>query len=206
MDYITPIETLIPGVQGRVLGVLTRTETELTMRTVAKLADVSVNRAVSVLNRLIGLGLVERRDVGSAALVRLDRDNEAAKVIMALGNLRQHALDRLQARAKAIRPAPASLIVFGSFARGEAADLSDLDVVAVRRLEVREDDRTWIESLGHWVGQASRIVGNPVNLLTVGEHEVAGLLRRQQSVWSQIAKEGIVLLGSGLKEDNSVAS
>jgi hypothetical protein len=41
------------------------------MRAVAELADVSANQATVVLNRLVRLGLVERRDVVAAALVRL---------------------------------------------------------------------------------------------------------------------------------------
>jgi hypothetical protein len=47
VDYANPVEVVIPGVQGKVLGVLARTETELTMTTVAKLAGVSINRAVN---------------------------------------------------------------------------------------------------------------------------------------------------------------
>src|SRR5664280_2454877 len=82
MDFGDPVEALIPGVQGRVLTVLARTEAELTMRAVAELAGVSANQATVVLNRLVHLGLVERRDVGSAGLVRLIRDNEAARAVL----------------------------------------------------------------------------------------------------------------------------
>jgi hypothetical protein len=44
MDYRRPVEDLIPGVQGKVLGVLARTDTDLTMRAVAELAGVSPQR------------------------------------------------------------------------------------------------------------------------------------------------------------------
>jgi DNA-binding IclR family transcriptional regulator len=75
MDLGEPVKALIPGVPGRVLTVLAGTGAELTMREVAELADVSANRAIVVLNRLVHLGLVARRDVGSAGLVRLMKDN-----------------------------------------------------------------------------------------------------------------------------------
>ena len=88
MDYVNPVEALIPGVQGRVLTVLARTEAELTMRSVAELAGVSANRATVVLNRLVRLGIVERRDVGASALVRLVRENEAARSVLSLVDLR----------------------------------------------------------------------------------------------------------------------
>lgn len=60
VDYPQPVEALIPGVPGRVLGVLARTESQLTMRTVARLARVGVNRAAVVRNALVSLGVVER--------------------------------------------------------------------------------------------------------------------------------------------------
>ena len=94
MEYGNPVEAVIPGVQGRVLTVLARTEAELTMRSVAELAGVSANQATVVLNRLVRLGLVERRDVGAAALVRLVRENEAARSVLALVDLRDGVLAR----------------------------------------------------------------------------------------------------------------
>jgi len=206
VDYVAPIEAVVPGVQGRVLGVLARTDTELTMRSVAQLAGVSVNRAVSVLNALIALGLVERREAGSAALVRLARDNEAAKAVISLGNLRSTVINRLRSEAKTIRPAPASLVLFGSFVLGEARSSSDVDVLAVRPRHVVGDNQKWIEGLAHWVERGARIIGNPVNLLTVGQDELPGLLRRKQSVWSEIAKDGLVLLGADLPDLTRAAS
>ena len=131
MDYENPVEALIPGVQGRVLTVLARTEVELTMRSVAEVAEVSANQATVVLNRLVRLGLVERRNVGAAALVRLVRENEAARSVLSLVNLRQGVLARFEGEARKIRPAPTCLAVFGSFARGEAHENSDVDVLAV---------------------------------------------------------------------------
>ena len=89
----------MPGVRGRVLEVLARTDAELTMRTVARLAGVSVNRAVAVLNSLVSLGVVERREAGSAALVQLVNDNEAARSIVALAQLFDRVLIRLKEEA-----------------------------------------------------------------------------------------------------------
>src|ERR1035437_8975786 len=80
VDYPQPVEALIPGVPGRVLGVLARTESQLTMRTVARLARVGVNRAAVVRNALVSLGVVERRAAGSALLVQLGRADEASRL------------------------------------------------------------------------------------------------------------------------------
>jgi predicted nucleotidyltransferase len=204
VDYGAPIEAVIPGVQGRVLTVLARTEVELTMRAVAELAGVSANRATVVLNQLVRLGLVERRDVGAAALVRLVRDNEASRAVLSLANLRQEVLTRLSGEAKKIRPIPASLMVFGSFARGDAHENSDIDVLVVRPPGAPVDDGRWTAALGQWTDRAARIAGNPVNLLDVSVEELQRLVRRERAPWRTIVEEGVVLIGARPSEMRAI--
>jgi predicted nucleotidyltransferase len=195
MDFVRPVEAVIPGVQGRVLGVLTRTEAEMTMRTVASVAGVSPNRATALLNNLASLGIVERRDAGSSALVRLARDNEAARAILALSHVNDTMFTRLRRAATTIKPAPTTLAIFGSFARGEARADSDLDVLAVRPHDTLEDDDEWIDSIGRWTTTARKITGNPVNVIEAGAAEIPQLLAKRHSVWESIAREGLTLIG-----------
>jgi predicted nucleotidyltransferase len=195
MDYWNPVEAVIPGVQGRVLTVLARTEAELTMRAVAELAGVSANQTTVVLNRLVRLGLVERRDVGAAALVRLVRENEAARSVLALVDLRRGVLARLTGEARKIRPVPTCLAVFGSFARDEAHENSDFDVLAVPPPTAQADGGQWTAALGQWSDRAARIAGNPVNLLEVTVEELPRLIRRERAPWRTIVEEAVVLIG-----------
>ena len=201
MDYKRPVEALIPGVQGRVLGVLARAGTDLTMRTVADLAVVSPQQASVVIGRLVDLGVVERRDVPPASLVRLAAGNLAAELVMSVSRLRELAIGKLTELATSITPAPASLVVFGSFARAEAGAESDVDVLAVRP-DLRPDEEDgWTDSLGAWIDQATRVLGNPVNHIEVDLEELPGLLtRRGPSVWKDAAREGLVIVGSPLVE------
>jgi predicted nucleotidyltransferase len=145
------------------------------------------------------LGIVERREVPPVALVRLASDNVAAQLIAALAELQRNVLVRLTELAASITPAPTSLIVFGSFARGQAGAASDLDVLAVRPTGTASDDDRWTDSLGVWTDRARQTVGNPVNLLEVDDDELCELLRRPApSLWSEIASEGLVLIGAPL--------
>lgn len=201
VDYRRPVEALIPGVQGRLLGVLARTSTDLTMRGVAELAGVSPQQASVVLGKLVQLGVVERRDVPPASLVRLAPDNLAAQLLMPIAGLRGAALDCLRELAASVTPAPASLVVFGSFARGEAGPDSDIDVLVVRPAGLLGDANDWTDSIGQWADQATRALGNPVNLIEAAAEEVPALLARGgRSVWSDAAREGIVVAGSALNE------
>ena len=202
MDYRRPVEALIPGVQGRVLGVLSRTSTELTMRTVARLAGVSAQQASVVIGRLVDLGVVERRDVPPASLVRLVADNLPAQTIASVANLRFAGLERLSALAADITPPPASLAVFGSFARGEAGPDNDVDVLAVRPPELTcGASGEWVNSLGRWADQATRAIGNPVNLVEIEAADLPGLLAGPgPSLWHDAARDGDVVAGAPLTE------
>ena len=202
MDYSRPVEAVIPGVQGRVLGVLARTDVELTMRTVARLAGVSPNRATSVLNSLIRLGLVERRDAGSSALVRLSRANEAGKLVLKLAALPDTVAQAMRDAAAGITPPPASVRIFGSFARGQAGEDSDIDVLVVRPAAAEGDPR-WERTLGEWSDTAARIAGNPLNLLVVSEVELPQLARRKRSVWDNIIRQGVTLLGADIRQGSA---
>jgi len=202
VDYSHPLEALIPGVQGRVLSTLARTETELTMRGVAELAGVSPQQASVVLARLVELGVVERRDVPPVALVRLVRGNLAAQALVKVAGLRQAAIEELRSLAIEIMPVPASLIVFGSFARGDAGAHSDVDVLAVRPTAATgEGLDSWTDTLGRWADRASRALGNPVNLVEASVDEVPALLKHKApSMWSDIVAVGVVLVGSSLAD------
>lgn len=199
MDYIRPIAAIVPGVQGKILTVLAATEAPLTMRTAARLADVSVNQAATVLNRLIELGLVERRDAGTAALVRLVRDNEAARAVIALSELRERVIARLAVEAASIQPAPAAVVLFGSFVRGSADADSDLDVLVVRPENTKEDDVGWSDTLAQWQAAATRAAGSPVNMIQVATEELADLLAKPRSVWVEIVRDGRLVVGSALE-------
>ncbi len=66
----------------------------------------------------------------------------------------------------------------------------------MHRRPVPSDDDRWTESLGAWSDQARRMAGNPVNLVEVSADELPDLLARPvPSLWTEIASEGVLLLG-----------
>ena len=65
-------------------------------------------------------------------------------------------------------PAPLSVIVFGSLARGDAHAGSDIDIVVVRPDGVDDDHDPWHATLEQWRQYARRLTGNPVEILDVG--------------------------------------
>jgi len=199
MDYSRPLEAVIPATAGKVLGVLARTHAELPIRRVALLAGVSRDRASIEIRRLVVLGIVSRREVAGASLVKLERMNSAALALLALADARSTTTSRLSELAKSIEPAPASLALFGSFARGTDDAESDLDVLAVRSDDVEPDDPSWLDSFGNWQDLARVVVGNPVNVIETSRRELPALARTR-SLWRTIVDDAITLAGEEPKQ------
>ncbi|MEE8485310.1 MAG: helix-turn-helix domain-containing protein [Acidimicrobiia bacterium] len=200
MDFVRSIEAVIPGVQGRVLAVLAETTAELNLRTIARLSGVSLAQVSRVLPGLVELGLVERREAPPSSLFRLVPEHVAAGPLVALARGRDGVIAEMGRVAAALLVVPASVIIFGSFARGEADIESDIDTVFVRPAGVDESDVAWSASIEQWRSQIHRISGNPVEVLEVGSEEIGARLRSEQPVWRDIRREGIVVHGRGLKE------
>ena len=200
MDFTRPVEAVIPGTQGRVLAVLAETTAELNLRTVARLASVSPAQASRVLPGLVELGLVERREVPPSSLFRLDRENVAAQVVIALARSHEVALERIGTIAGDLRVPPASVVIFGSFARREADRHSDIDALVVRPAGVDEDDDTWNAGVELWRERVRAITGNRVELIETDRAEAAEKLASKRPVWRDIARDGVVVHGVTLDE------
>lgn len=196
----------MPGAQGRVLAVLAETTAELNLRTIAKLAGVSIAQASRVLPGLVELGVVERREVPPSSLFRLVPEHVASRAVLALAHSTDTVLDEIGRLAGALPRPPASVIVFGSFAGGEAGRDSDVDLVVVRPTEIDENDDAWAESLEAWRRGIARLTGNPVEVLEVSAEEASAKVAGRSQLWSDIRRDGRVVHGLDLNELRAVRS
>ena len=200
MDFSQPIRALVPGVQGRLLAALAETTAGLSLRTVARLAGVSIAQASRVLSDLVELGVVERTDVPPSALFTLVREHIAAKPILDLLEARERLLEEMGRLAASLAVPPVSVIVFGSFARGEADRASDIDAVVVRPADRGDDDESWSSSIEQWRRAVRRASGNRVEVMEVGVSDARSRLRGRQPLWRDIRRDGLVVHGSSLAE------
>ncbi|MDH4119742.1 MAG: nucleotidyltransferase domain-containing protein [Acidimicrobiia bacterium] len=200
MDFVHPVQAVIPGTQGRVLAVLAETTAELNLRTVGRLAGVSPAQASRVLPGLVELGLVERREVPPSSLFRLSRENVAAQVVIELARSRDTALERMGAATHELPLPPSSVIVFGSFARREADRGSDIDAVIVRPDNVDDDDDTWTDGVEQWRRTVRAITGNPVEVIEIGRAEAIEKLSNGGQLWGDVGRDGVVIHGATLDE------
>jgi hypothetical protein len=212
MNVTHPVESLIPGAPGRLLGALARVDVELPVSRLAVVAGVGRTRASAVLGELAVLGVVTRRQVGPTTLVRLNRENVIGGIVAELGDAPRSVTARLRELAQRIEPRPVSLTMYGSFARGTATASSDIDILAVRPAnaegaegaEGAEADE-WAASLTDFSLAAEAVTGNKVHIL---DYDVSDLRRRYPAgkedaggqFWHSVTHDAITLAGVGLRD------
>jgi DNA-binding transcriptional ArsR family regulator len=203
MDFARPVETLIPGAPGRLLGALARVEAELPVSTLATVAGVGRTRASAVLKELAELGVISRRQVGPTVLVRLERANAAGQLVASLAALRDQVIEELRKLARDLDPQPLSLTLFGSLARGDADAVSDVDILAVR--PVGGGGERWAAALTEFSSRTRILTGNHVQIL---DYDLSDLRRRYVArgaaagagFWHSVAEDALPLAGADLQE------
>jgi len=200
MDFVHPVEAIVPGAQGRVLAVLAETTAELNLRTIAELSAVSPAQASRILPGLVVLGVIERREVPPSSLFRFVPEHVASRTILELARATNRVLDELGHLAGTLPILPVSVIVFGSFARREATAVSDIDLVVVRPDDVAEDDEGWASAMEQLHTGVRRLTGNRLEALEVSASEAARLVGSRRPLWSDIRRDGRVVHGLQLDE------
>jgi predicted nucleotidyltransferase len=200
VDFRQPIQTLIPGVQGKVLAALAGTTSELNVRTIARVAGVSVAQASRVLPALGELGVIERREVPPSSLFRIVPEHILARALIDLFNARGNVLTAAGLAAVKIQPAPASIVIFGSFARGDGDSASDIDVIVVRPFDTDAEDQLWLASVEVWRTYINRLTGNPVEIIDIRTDEISRKLKGDTQLWLDVLRDGQVVFGQRLDQ------
>jgi predicted nucleotidyltransferase len=135
MDLSDPTRAVTSTLDGAVLAVLATAGKPLTVGQVAEQAvrgsEIGVRRSLA---RLVDQGIVRATLMGRNQVHELNRDHIAAPVAILLADLRGELWARLRAELGSWRPRPLYACVFGSAARADGDEASDIDVLLVHPL------------------------------------------------------------------------
>jgi predicted nucleotidyltransferase len=195
MDVSRPLAVVTPTLDGDVLALLARGDVKLTGREIARRIGASQEGSRRVLERLVKQGIVLRERVGKAHSYALNRKHLGADPILSLAMVRQRLIHRLREEVAAWSIVPAAVVLFGSIARGEGDDASDIDILVVRSRATPEDDPVWRRQLVDLAENSTAMTGNDTRLVEYSAAE-AVQLRNKASIVATAATEGIALGGS----------
>jgi predicted nucleotidyltransferase len=175
------------------LRLLSRTRSDHTGREIAGLIGYSHNATRSALEDLERSGLVLHRQAGRANLYSIDTDNVIYVDILSPAFLIE---DRLLGGvadiiSKWIGEDLSSIMLFGSIARGEEGQGSDIDVVVVLKDGVEPDQKE--DPIADASVEVARRFGNQLSPILTTESEFARKMRSKKGLWREIAREGIQL-------------
>lgn len=132
MDLSDPTRAVTPTLDGTVLAVLAVTGKPLTVGQVARQAargsEIGIRRSLA---RLVEQGIVRATLMGRNQVHELNRDHVAAGIAEGLAGLRNELWARMRADLARWRPRPLYACTFGSAARGDGDESSDIDVLLV---------------------------------------------------------------------------
>jgi predicted nucleotidyltransferase len=188
-----PLATVTPTLDGDVLAVLASHDVTFTTGQVHRILTQHSEEGIrKVLRRLAGQGVVLSERIGNAFAYRFNRDHIAAPYIVGLARMHETFLARLEELLESWSIPPVYAAMFGSAARGQMTDSSDIDLLLVR---------PGSGVLAEWEGQVNdlattvtRWLGNDVRVLEFTEDEIAAR-GRDEPVLDEVSRDGITLAG-----------
>ena len=190
VDLGSPLTDVIPGARGQLLATLVQLEAPVTVRALARHAEVAPQTALSLVNELAATGLVAAQRAGQAQLVWLNRSHLLAEPLAALCRSRTRLIEALRTELSAW-PGLAAGWLFGPVARGDADRGSVIDLLLVASTST--ESPTWAAATGRLVTEMQSRTGNQVKLVQHSRGSFALAIRGGNQLISAIRADGIPL-------------
>lgn len=198
MKFSEPISAVAPGLHGRVLSVLARTDKALTGRAIASLVrPMASHRGTQrVLDDLVHNGLAKAEPAGRAKLYTLNRRHLAAPAVETLVNLRDEFRARMATAVDSWRTPADAVWLFGSAARGDAGPDSDVDVFVLRPDGVGDSDEGWHDQLDALADDITGWTGNHCEILELSRSELAELTAPDERLVAELRQDAVIVSGA----------
>ena len=187
-----PFSCVVPSLDGPVLEVLARSEKPMTGRQVQRVARRGSAAGVAkVLGRLVATGLVFRQDVGTSALYGINRVHLAWPAVASLVGLRATLVERLTDAVSRLEPTPVKAVLFGSVARGDGDETSEVDLLLVRHDDVED---SWSDTVSDVATDVFLWTGNHVQWVTVSSARWDQMVDSDDPLVESVNRDSISLL------------
>ncbi|MBK8445559.1 MAG: nucleotidyltransferase domain-containing protein [Micropruina sp.] len=201
MNLSSPVGSLIPSMDGVVLEVLAGTHSALGPSRIHALGHRGSRPGVSLaLGRLADQGLVHAEPTNYGHTYRLNRDHVLAPAVLAAAEARAEFLRRLTAGCQALRPAPLSVALYGSVARRESDDASDIDLLVVVDDTLDRHAPEWTDQTDKLTQSVRAWTGNRLEPIVMDANHLAGLAIADDPLTLSLREDAVTLVGRDLRE------
>jgi predicted nucleotidyltransferase len=199
MNLSLPIESLVPGLRGRVLTALVRSSRPMSIREVARKARSNSHPSVKlVLVSLVDEGMARYSIVSKGAqYFELNRSHLLVEHLVKIDHAKGIALDAIREEVECWPRAPRSVVLFGSVARGEDTSASDIDLLIVWKGERAPSD-DWNGDKRRMAERVYGLTGNAVNITEFSSREWETALEQREPLLESIARDGLPVGGTAL--------
>jgi len=191
MDVSRPYADVLAGPRGRVLVTLAQLETPVTVRALARHAEVAAQSALDYVKELADAGIAVAQPAGTALLVSLNRRHLASEPLIALATLRVRLVDRLRKELSGW-DGLAGAWLFGSAARGDGDHESDIDLLLVA--DDSTESAAWSDATARLRKCAREWTGNDVQLVEHTRSSLARLVDADDPLVQAVRSDGIPLI------------
>lgn len=191
MDLSRPYADVLTGPRGRVLVTLAQLETPVTVRALARHADVAAQTALDYVKELASAGIAVTQPAGTALLVSLNRHHLASEPLIALATLRARLVNRLREELSGW-DGLAGAWLFGSAARGDGDRESDIDLLLVANDS--PENAAWTDTTARLRERAREWTGNDVQLIEHTLSSLSRLIDTDDPLVRAIRRDGIPLI------------
>lgn len=198
MDLGHPISSIAPPLVARVLEVLSGTTRPLAGREVGKIiGEGSANGVWKALNRLEEQGVILADHRSRATYYVANRDHLAWPAIETLTRLRRELTARLGREIEHWEVAALHASIFGSTARGDADQNSDVDVLLVQPENLDDvDAETWAAQVASLRDAVRRWTGNRCQTFVVDTSRLGEHVRARDPLVSAWLDDEVLLSGT----------
>lgn len=197
MDLSTPLASLLRGLDAVALRVIARAGAELTGRQVARLAATGTPANVRLaLLRLVDLGLVLSAPAPHATMYSANRAHILWPAVEIAMHARQELSRRIREFSGSHAPDGVTVALYGSVARGDSTQTSDIDLLVVFPDTIVIDERDeFITELRNqvqlWTGNDTQIYD--VTRSALGQHQKQG-----DPIVKNWLADGIIIYGNDM--------
>ena len=202
MDLGHPISSIAPPLVARVLEVLSGTTRPLAGREIGRIiGEGSANGVWKSLNRLEEQGVVLADHRSRATYYVANREHLAWPAIETLTRLRGALTTRLGREIGDWAVAPLHASIFGSTARGDSDQDSDVDLLLVQPDNLAPaDTEAWDVQIASLRGAVRRWTGNRCQTFVVDTSRLGEHVRAQDTLVSAWISDEVLLCGSPIRD------